>query len=36
MLFDDITCSESEFQRVGTATESEFQRVGTATEKVLA
>jgi len=21
MLFDDVTCSESEFQRVGTATE---------------
>ena len=21
MLFDDLTCSESEFQRVGTATE---------------
>jgi len=22
MLFDDLTCSESEFQRVGTATEN--------------
>jgi hypothetical protein len=24
MLFDDLTCSRSEFQRIGTTTEKEF------------